>query len=259
MLLQDRVIIIAGVGDGVGRALALGAAAEGARVVLAARTTARLEAIAAELAAQGATALPVYCDLNSAADCRALADAAVAKFGAIHGLAVVAYRTADQKTLEESDDDLINWRPIIDFNVFATLQVVKAVSAQMASGGSIAIVNSMTSDMPWPRIAPYAAAKAALASFVRTLALEFGPRNIRINGMHAGGIANASYEAYLKVLAERGNRSVEEQRAVTTSAYPLGYVPPPEQYARAMIYLLSDLSVAMTGQGMHVNGGVFMH
>jgi NAD(P)-dependent dehydrogenase (short-subunit alcohol dehydrogenase family) len=258
MLLQDRVIIIAGVGPGVGHALAVRAAAQGAKLVLVGRTSERLEAFASEIAAASGVALPVVCDLASVSDCRRLAETAVTTFGAIHGLAVVAYRPPDQKTLAESDDDLAAWRDVIDFNVFATLQVIKAVVERMADGGSIAIVNSMTSDLPWPRLGPYAAAKAALASFVRTLALEFAPRRIRINGMHAGGIANASAEAYLQLLAERGGRTLEEQRALTVATYPLGFIPPPENYADALIYLLSDLSVAMTGQAMHVNGGHFM-
>jgi len=259
MLLKDKVIVIAGVGDGVGRSLALRATAQGARAVLVGRTASRLEAIAAEVRAQGGTAEPVICDLSSMADCRRVADTAMAKFGAIDGLAMVAYRPPDQKSLEECDDDFAEWREVMDFNVFATLNIIKAVSPKMVSGGSIAIVNSMTSHLQWPLLAPYAAAKAALASYVRTLALEFGPRGIRINGMHAGGIANASAEAYIHLLAERFGRTVEEQRALNVATYPLGYLPPPDQYADALIYLLSDLSAAMTGQGMHVNGGHYMH
>jgi len=259
MLLRNKVVVVAGVGDGVGRSLSLRAAAEGARVVLVGRTSARLQAIAAEVATAGGEAKPVICDMTSPADCRDLADQAVAAFGPIDGLAIVAYAPPDQRSLAECDDEFTEWRRIVDFNIFATLNVIKAVSAKMSSGGSIAIVNSMTSDLPWARLGPYSASKAALASFVRTLALEFGPRRIRINGMHAGGIANAAAEAYLHVLAEREGRTVEEQRAINVSTYPLGYLPPPRQYADALIYLLSDLSAAMTGQGMHVNGGHFMH
>jgi NAD(P)-dependent dehydrogenase (short-subunit alcohol dehydrogenase family) len=187
-----------------------------------------------------------------------MAQTARAVFGRIDALAVIAYREPDQRLLRECDNDLVSWRSIVDFNVFATLQVIKAVSEQMADGGSIAIVNSMTSDLPWPRIAPYAAAKAVLASLVRLLALEFGQRRIRINGMHAGGIANAASEKYIAALAAQNDRSVEKQRAIVAEGYPLGHMPAPDEYADSLVFLLSRLSRAVTGQAIHVNGGFFM-
>jgi NAD(P)-dependent dehydrogenase (short-subunit alcohol dehydrogenase family) len=109
------------------------------------------------------------------------------------------------------------------------------------------------------RTGPYSAAKAGLAALVRVLALEQGPKGIRFNGMHAGGIAHDPYFAYVRRLAGLAGRTFEEQRDLMQKDYPLGHVPSPEEYADALIFLMSDLSRAITGQAIHVNGGIFMH
>jgi NAD(P)-dependent dehydrogenase (short-subunit alcohol dehydrogenase family) len=257
-LLEDKVIVIGGVGEGIGHSMALRAAAQGAKVILAARTVSRVEAYADEVKAAGGVAIPVRCDMSSLADCRNVAQAAVERFGRIDGVSMVACMEPDRKFFADADDDFADWRPIVDFNVFGTLQLVKACLKSMSRGGSVAIVGSQAQDEPWERTGPYAAAKAGLGAMIRVMALEYGPKGIRFNGMAAGGIASGPYFAYLQQLADFAGRTLEEQKALMQKDYPLGYVPPPEEYADALIFLMSDMSRAVNGQNIHVNGGIFM-
>jgi enoyl-[acyl-carrier-protein] reductase (NADH) len=76
--------------------------------------------------------------------------------------------------------------------------------------------------------------------------------------LHAGGIANAASEKYIAALAAQNDRSVEKQRAIVAEGYPLGHMPAPDEYADSLVFLLSRLSRAVTGQAIHVNGGFFM-
>jgi NAD(P)-dependent dehydrogenase (short-subunit alcohol dehydrogenase family) len=257
-LLEEKVIVIGGVGEGIGHALALRAAAHGAKVVLAARTTSRVEAYADEVKAAGGVALPVRCDMTILSDCQNVANEAVGRFGRIDGLSMVACMNPDHKFFEDADDDLAAWRQIHDFNLFGTLQLVKACLKPMTSGGSVAIVGSQAQDEPWARTGPYAAAKAGLAAMIRVMALEYGSKGIRFNGMAAGGIASGPYFTYVQQLADFASRTFEEQKELMQKDYPLGYVPPPEEYADALIFLMSDMARAVNGQNIHVNGGVFM-
>lgn len=261
-LLEGKVIVIGGVGEGIGHALALRAAAQGAKVVLAARTVARVEAYAEEVRAAGGTALAVQCDMNVLDDCRHVAQLAMEKFSHIDGVAMVACMEPDRKLFVDADDDFANWRPVMDFNVWATLQFVKACLKGMSRGGSVAIVGSQVSHEPWPYVAAYAGAKAALGAMVRSIALEYGIRygntGIRFNMLSAGGVANAPYYHYVQELGDFHGRTYDEQLQLMAQAYPLGHVPPPDEYADALIFLMSDMAAAVNGLDIHVNGGSFM-
>jgi len=257
-LLEEKVIVIGGVGEGIGHALALRAAAQGAKVVLAARTISRVEAYADEVKAAGGVALPVRCDMTVLSDCQNAAQMVTERFGKIDGVSMVACMNPDHKTFAEADDDFAAWRSILDFNVFGTLQLVKACLKRMTRGGSVAIVGSQAQDEPWARTGPYAVAKAGLGAMIRVMALENGSKGVRFNGMAAGGIASGPYYSYVQQLADFAGRSFEEQKELMQKDYPLGYVPPPEEYADALIFLMSDMSRAVNGQNIHVNGGIFM-
>ena len=257
-LLEGKVIVIGGVGEGIGQSMALRAAAQGAKVVLAARTVSRVEAYADEVRAAGGVAVPVRCDMSVLSDCQNVARMAVQHFGKIDGVSMVACMEPDRKLFIDADDDFADWRPILDFNVFGTLQLVKACLKSMSRGGSVAIVGSQAQDEPWERTGPYAAAKAGLGAMIRVMALEYGPKGIRFNGMAAGGVASGPYFTYVRQLADFAGRTFEEQKELMQKDYPLGYVPPPDEYADALIFLMSDMSRAVNGQNIHVNGGIFM-
>jgi NAD(P)-dependent dehydrogenase (short-subunit alcohol dehydrogenase family) len=164
----------------------------------------------------------------------------------------------DQKKFADAQDDFQDWRPNVDFNLWGVLQFVKACLNFAGRGASIVFVGSVSQDEPWERTAQYAAAKAGLAAAMRAIALEYGRMGIRFNMMTCGGVANAPFYSYVGDLARYANRTYDEQLEFMTKDYALGYVPPPEEYADALIFFLSDMSKAITGQNLHVNGGMFM-
>jgi NAD(P)-dependent dehydrogenase (short-subunit alcohol dehydrogenase family) len=257
-ILAGKTIVIGGVGDGMGTSLALRAAAQGARVVLSARTASRIETIAARIVEQGGEAVAVPCDMGVLNDCRRVVEAARDKFGGIDGVAMVACMNPDQKKFADADPDFKDWQPIVEFNFFGVLQFVKACLTTMEDGSSVALVGSVSQDEAWERTAPYAAAKAGLAATMRVMALEYGPQGIRFNMMCCGGIANDPFYTYVGDLANYAGHSYDEQLALMVKDYPLGYVPTPDEYAYTLIFLLSDMSKAVNGQNIHANGGLFM-
>lgn len=260
-MLEGRTVILLGAGPSLGHAAAHMCTEEGAAIVLAARSSDFIEGLAREVDEKGGQALPVVADMNKAKDCQRLVKETVERFGRVDGLVAIGYRPDDNKTITEAEDDLSNWRPIMDTNLFGTLQVVKLVVEQMVrqpDGGSIVIINSMNASMPWPRGLPYAASKAALAAATRTLAIEYGVHKVRVNSLHCGPILNDALNHALENLAqERGTtRDEEYERIAAMSA--LGFMPTPEDYMGSVLYLLSDLSRPVTGISLHVNAGRYM-
>lgn len=260
-LLQDRVVIVLGVGPALGRATVMASVAEGAKVVMAARSEEALANVADEVAAAGGTSLSVPTDMTRPEDCRALVDRAVAAFGRVDGLVCVAYLHHDNSTITDSPDDLANWRPLMDTNFFGTMQVVKPTIEQMqrqGEGGSIVIINSLNTHNPWPRTASYSASKAALAAATRSLATEYGPDQIRVNSLHCGVIFNESLYITIDDMAKRNGTTREEELAKITAMSPLRQQTTPEDYTGSVLYLLSEMSKPVTGVSLHANAGRYM-
>jgi NAD(P)-dependent dehydrogenase (short-subunit alcohol dehydrogenase family) len=260
-LLQDRVIIVLGVGPALGHATAVMCAEQGAKLVLAARSQDMLDTVKAEIADKGGEAIAVATDMTKAADCKRLVDAAVAEFGRVDGIVCVAYLHHDNTLITEAPDDLANWRRVMDTNFFGTMQVVKPTIEQMLkqeSGGSVVIINSLNTHQPWPRTLPYTASKAALAAATRSLAIEFGPQKIRVNSLHAGVILNDMIFITLDDMAARNGTTRDEEYRKIAAMGALQFVATPEEYMGSVLYLLSDMSKPVTGVSLHVNAGRYM-
>jgi NAD(P)-dependent dehydrogenase (short-subunit alcohol dehydrogenase family) len=260
-MLEGRTIIVMGVGPALGHATALMCTEEGASVALAARSPEQLERVAREVAAKGGASLSIPTDMTNLEDCKRLVEQTVERFGRIDGLVSIAYRPDDNKMLTESEADLANWRPVMDTNFFGTLQVTKPVIEQMIRqdlGGSIVIINSMTTHLPWPRGLPYAASKAALASATRTLALEYGKHQIRVNSLHCGAILNDALWVSLGHLARSNGTTAQQEYERIAAMGALGFLATPEEYMGSVLYLLSDLSKPVTGISLHANSGRYM-
>lgn len=260
-LLQDRVVIVLGVGPALGHATVMACVNEGAKVVLAARSEDMLAKVADEVAAKGGQSISVPTDMNKAEDCKNLVAKAVEAFGRVDGLVCVAYLHHDNSTITDSPDDLSNWRPLMDTNFFGTMQVVKPAIEQMqkqGDGGSIVIINSLNTHSPWPRTLSYTASKSALAAATRSLATEYGPDQIRVNSMHAGVIFNDSLYITLDDMAKRNGTTREQEVAKITAMSPLRQQTKPEDYTGSVLFLLSDMSKPVTGVSLHANAGRYM-
>ncbi|MGH9184790.1 MAG: SDR family oxidoreductase [Acidimicrobiales bacterium] len=254
-LLDGKVAFVSGVGPGLGREIAIGFAAEGADLVLGARTEAKVAAIADEATALGRKVTGLRLDICGAESCRAAVDEAVADHGRIDILVNNAFHDGDFKRFEDSD--LADWRTTMDTNLFGTLQLTQAVVPTMKEQGDgrIVMINSMSAVRMRRNFGAYTVSKAALAAATKLLAVELGGYGIRVNGVHPGYVWGQSVEQYFHHLAERHGITFEQQRDAVASETALGYLPPAGEIARSVLFLASDLSKPVTGQALGVNAG----
>ena len=248
-------MVVTGVGPGLGRCIVRACSAHGALVVLAARTEARLEKIAAELEGPSLT---VPTDVTDPEQCGRLVARTVEQFGRLDGLVNSAFK---QPPLESIDDTPMEvWREAFEMNCHVAIQMTKAaVPAFRASGGgSVVMITTMSTRNHRPRFGAYAAAKSALASAARTLATELGSDGIRVNSVAPGYIWGDPVRFYLDWQAkERGVTYGDVERELLAQM-PLGRIPTPEEIAEAVVFYLSDMSSIVTGTMLDVNAGQYM-
>ena len=257
--LQGKSALVTAAAQGIGRAVALAFAREGARLVLAARTATALESVAAEVRELGAHALAVPTDVARPEDCRRLAEAAQAELGRIDVLVNNAFRSAPYDPVETASMD--DWRRIFDVNVFGSVQLSQAVVPHMKAqgGGAIVMVSSMSMRVIEPRFGGYAASKAALLTAMQTMAKELGGDGIRVNAVVPGYIWGPALARYFAHLAQERGTTPEGVYAEVAAHTALGRIPDSDDIAGAVIFLASDLARAVTGQALDVNAGHHFH
>lgn len=258
MILEGKTVIVCGVGPGLGREVAEKALRDGARVVLASRTLAKLEAIAKELDPSGDSVACVPMDLTDESQCKALADAAVARFGSLDALVQVAALDAIFGTLAESP--LEDFERAFDTNVLGPVRLARSVAPAMrdAGGGSIVLVGSQVMLLPQtPQIA-YAASKGGLRSAMYYMANELGPDRIRVNMVVPTWMWGPPVEMYVKMMAKQQGRSEDEVVGDITAKMPLGEIPADDDVAEAIVFFASDRARMITGQSLLVNAGELM-
>lgn len=255
-LLQGRSVIISGVGPGLGRKLALRCAEEGAKLTLGARSADFLESVAREVRDAGGEAIAVAADVSKAQDCRNLIDAAMAAYGGIHGLVNSAYKF---ETGAFETADLDSWRAAMDISCFGALRLAQYALPHLRDRrGSIVNVGTVSTRMSTPGGGGYTIAKAALDMATRQIAFEAGPGGVRVNGALMGWMDGEPLRQNFAARAQARGVTPAQLEAELTKAIPLGRLPRDEECAGAILFLLSDLSSAMTGALIHVNGGQYM-
>jgi NAD(P)-dependent dehydrogenase (short-subunit alcohol dehydrogenase family) len=253
-LLGGKTAIVTGIGPGMGRSIALRFARHGASVVLGARTLDRLEAVAAEIEALGGNSLLAPCDIADPASCANLVDQAVSRFGGLDVIVQNAHHEGDWSPALAADTD--EWRRIMDINFFGALNLVQhAVPAMGETGGSVVFVNSGAAVRFPVNMGAYSSSKAALAGLTRTLALELGPRRVRVNGVFLGPVAGDNLFGLGQRAAEASGMTLDEWIEVKASELPIGHLPTPDECAGSVLFLASELSAPVTGQHLSVNGG----
>ncbi|MGH0030837.1 MAG: SDR family oxidoreductase [Myxococcota bacterium] len=258
MILEDRTVLVTGVGAGLGAEVARCAVRDGANVVLAARTEAVLEKTAAELDPSGERVAFARTDITDPADCEALVALATKRFGAAHALVQVAAYELAFGGLE--DADLEAWQKAFDTNVLGSYKLVRAVAPEMkrAGGGSIVLIGSQSMFVPQLPQAGYAASKGALLSTMYYLADELGKDGIRVNMVVPSWMWGPPVQAYLKFEAKKQGTTEEALLADITSRIPLGEMAADEDVAEAAVFLASERARRITGQNLMVNSGELM-
>ncbi|MCC5839724.1 MAG: SDR family oxidoreductase [Opitutales bacterium] len=246
--LDSKVALITGASEGLGRELALAFAAEGASVVLAARSAAKLEAFAAELKDAGHRALPVVCDVGDSAQVEAAVAATIAAFGRIDVLINNAAVAIPGDITDQTEED---WMRLLNINLLGVFRGIKFALPHMLEQGSGSIINmaSIQGDRSWNHWTTYAAAKGAMKAMTRQLAGQYGKSGVRFNCISPGAMDTPMNR-------ERRKREGDAFYESNKRMHALGRMGRPDEVNGAAIFLASDESSFVTGTDLVVDGGL---
>jgi NAD(P)-dependent dehydrogenase (short-subunit alcohol dehydrogenase family) len=259
MRLADKVTIITGASRGLGRAFAVRFGREGARLVLASRARADVDATGRMVREAGAKAIVTYTDVTRWDDVKAMADAALGEFGRIDVLinnAGIAGPVALCEEIAEAD-----WDETFAVNVKGPWLCCKAIIPTLKAQRSGRIINigSVSSKRQLPSRTPYTAGKMALIGFTRTLAWELGGFGITVNLICPGPLPGPRWDRVVEGMAKvAGITPQEAQRAFLAQA-ALKRLAEADDVASLAVFLASDESRNMTGQDINVTAGLIMY
>jgi len=244
--LAGRIAVVTGGTRGIGLAIARALAEDGASVVVSGRDAGRLDSAVKELESLGAPALGVAADQSKRDDCDRLVDAAKERFGRIDVLVNNAGITRDQLLVRMKDDD---WDQVLDTNLRGVFLMTRAVAKSMMRQKSGRIINiaSTAGAMGNPGQVNYSAAKAGVIGFTKAAARELAHWNILVNAV-APGLIETDMAAAIPA----------EAREALLQQVPLKRVGAAREVAEMVGFLAGDGAAYVTGQTIHVNGGLYM-
>ena len=244
--LAGRAVVVTGGMRGIGLAIARALAEDGASVVVSGRDAARIESAVTEIESVGASALGVAADQSKREDCDRLVDAAKERFGRIDVLVNNAGITRDQLLVRMKDDD---WDQVLDTNLRGVFLMIRAVSKSMMRQKSGRIINiaSTAGAMGNPGQVNYSAAKAGVIGLTKAAARELAHWNILVNAV-APGLIETDMAAAIPA----------EAREALLQQVPLKRVGAAREVAEVVRFLAGDGAAYVTGQTIHVNGGLYM-
>ncbi len=245
----DRVAIVTGAAQGIGRATALRLASEGARVAVVDVDAERAAPVVQLIEAAGGQAAGFGCDVSARDQVDATVEAVVSRFGRVDILVNNAGITRDNLLFKMSDDE---WDAVLDVNLKSVFLLTRAVQRHMVEARYGRIVSlSSRSALGNRGQANYAAAKAGIQGLTATLAIELGPFNITVNAVAPGYVATPMTDA----TARRVGSTPEERQLVAAENTPLRRVGRPEEIAAVIAFFASDDAAYVSGQTLYVNGG----
>jgi 3-oxoacyl-[acyl-carrier protein] reductase len=244
--LKDKVALVTGASQGIGRATSLALAEAGAKVAIAARNTEKLASLAAEVAAAGGEALAVPMDVADPAQVKTGFQQLLAKFGKLDILVNNAAITRDTLALRMKLED---WDAVLRTNLTgAHLCIQQALGAMLKQrAGRIINISSVVAETGNAGQANYVASKAGLIGLTRAIAVEVASRNITVNAIAPGFIATPMTDPLSQELKDK-----------MKSMIPLGRFGADRDVAAAIVFLASDEAGYITGQVLDVNGGLHM-
>ncbi|HEX6548063.1 MAG TPA: SDR family oxidoreductase [Candidatus Dormibacteraeota bacterium] len=247
-------VVVTGGNQGIGRAIALAFAREGARVAISARSRESLDAVAAEI---GALAIP--CDVSQEASVDNLGRRVDAELGAVDVVVPNAGIAGPTKPLQELTLD--EWRECLAVDLDGVFLTFRRFIPGMIErgGGCLIAISSVTGKKPLQNRTPYAAAKMGVIGLVRTLAMEVGPHGIRVNAVCPGAVAGPRIEAVIERDAAARGITVEAARAERSETAALRRMVEPEEVAAACVFLASPGGAGITGEDLNVSAGRVMY
>ncbi|MFQ5846775.1 MAG: 3-oxoacyl-[acyl-carrier-protein] reductase [Candidatus Methylomirabilales bacterium] len=246
MTLHGKVAIVTGGSRGIGRAISVALIREGAAVTLCGRDRISLEKAAADLGASGGEVLAVKADVTQASEVEQMIEACLERFGSISILVNNAGITQDNLVLRMKDEE---WEAVLSTNLRGAFHCTRAGLRPMLKQREGRIINltSVVGVMGNPGQANYAAAKAGIIGLTKATAKEVASRGITVNAVAPGFVETDMTRSLDPGLQER-----------MRSQIPLGRFGKPEEVAELVVFLASDRAAYITGQVIHINGGIRM-
>ncbi|MCV7176024.1 SDR family oxidoreductase [Mycolicibacterium sphagni] len=255
-LLENKVVVISGVGPALGTTLARRCAEEGADLVLAARTVGRLDDVAKTVTDLGRRAVSVGTDITDEGQVDNLVKQTLDAFGKVDVLINNAFKVPSMKPFANTTFDHI--RETVELTVLGALRLIQCFTpALVEAKGSVVNVNSMVLRHSDPKQGAYKLAKAALLSMSQSLASELGPQGIRVNSVLPGYIWGGTLQGYFEHQASKYGTTVDEIYKAAAVNSDLKRLPTEDEVASAILFMASDLSNGITGQTLDVNCGEY--
>jgi 3-oxoacyl-[acyl-carrier protein] reductase len=246
-MLQDKIAIVTGASRGIGAAIAVELASQGATVVVNHRASAtQAETVVAQIVAAGGRALAIQADVSIFADAQRLVKETVERFGRVDILVNNAGTTRDTLLMMMSEEA---WDVVIQTNLKSAFNCSKAALRPMIKqrAGRIINISSVSGLAGQAGQTNYSASKAGMIGFTKALAREVGGRNITANAIAPGFVPTVLTEVL-----------TEEQKQAAIAMTPLGRFAKPEEIAYAVAFLASERAAFITGQILSVDGGLVM-
>jgi NAD(P)-dependent dehydrogenase (short-subunit alcohol dehydrogenase family) len=256
-MLENRIALITGGGRGIGRAIALAFAREGARVALAARTGQQVEETAAEIGNEE-TALPVVCDVSDVASVNLMFSRVSVKFGRAPDILVNNAGIAESAPLVRTDDDL--WQRHLAVNLSGTFYCTRAAVPGMLERGWGRIINiaSIAGKTGAPYIAAYSASKHGVLGLTRSVAMELAAKGITVNAICPGYVDTDMTARGIQNVTAKTGRSADEALETLKKMSPQNRLITVEEVAALALLLASDDARGINGQAINVDGGTVL-
>jgi 3-oxoacyl-[acyl-carrier protein] reductase len=254
--LKDRVALVAASSTGLGKAVALGLAREGAKLALCARTQSALDAAADEIRREtGVDVLSHALDVTSHEQVRAFVAEAAAHFGRIDICVANAGGPPSKSFAETTVED---WQKAADLNLMSTIYLAKETLPlmQQRRWGRFIAITSVTVKQPLDGLILSNSVRAGVLGLVKSLANEYGPHNVLVNNVCPGFTATARLMDLAQALANKGGVSPADIEKRWASQAPLGRVGQPEEFANLVVFLASERASYITGESIAVDGGL---
>jgi 3-oxoacyl-[acyl-carrier protein] reductase len=244
--LAGKVALVTGAAQGIGKAIAMLLARNGADVVVSDINLEKAQETANEIQGMGRRSLAIKVNVADLKDVERMVETTVEQFGRIDILVNNAGITRDRLILRMTEED---WDAVLDVNLKGTFNCTKAAIRYMSKqkSGKIVSIASVTGEMGNPGQANYGASKAGVIGFTKTIAREFAGRGINVNAIAPGYIQTPMTDAVPEKAKEELKRMI-----------PMERLGKPEDVAQAVLFLVSENSSYITGQVLNVNGGIYM-
>ena len=259
MQLEGKIAVVTGGGKGIGQAIALTFAGEGADVVIAARTEADLKKTAAQIEKTGRKCLAIVTDLAVPEQVRAMVDRTLEKLGRVDVL--VNNAGIGGPVASVADMNLEGWNQTLAINLTGTMLCAKYILKDdmiPRKSGNIINISSISGRFGHANRSPYSASKWGLIGLTQTLALEVGQYGIRVNCITTGPVEGERIEWAMRQVSQKQGISYEQAVANEVARTALGRMVKPEEVADLAVFLASEKSAGMTGQTINCSAGLRM-